>query len=259
MGPMCLSLLCLVPLRIMVVLMVLALISTEWVTAQLMHSSKSSEICCYHSRVDSQISTTTSRPSVKPWELSPPELPVLNRPLLNALVAKMALFAAVEQNVSTLTENVSSLTARTCQIEANATSVSSGSGWASSWNLFGQKATAPQPLGPLGPMARGRLTTTETQDADLILSQAQTMNMHEVPFCYTFRVNNTTLECLLGSRSAGQRPTHQSSTSLLEFIAKTGSPSATLVFETRAKCHDFVAQYKDDGILCEVTSSLLQD
>ena len=34
---------------------------------------------CYHSRVDSQILTTTSRPSVKPWAWSPPELPVLNR------------------------------------------------------------------------------------------------------------------------------------------------------------------------------------
>ena len=42
MGPMCLSLLCLVPLRIVVLLMVPALISTEWVTAQSMHSSRSS-------------------------------------------------------------------------------------------------------------------------------------------------------------------------------------------------------------------------
>ena len=69
-------------------------------------------------------------------------------------------------------------------------------------------------------MAPCRLTTTETQDADLILSQIQRMNIHEVPFCYAFRVNNTTLECLLGSRSSGQRPTHQSSTSLSQFTAK---------------------------------------
>ena len=81
MGPMCLSLQCLVPLRIMV----LAMISTEWVTAQSMHSSKSSEIFCYHSRMDSQILTTTSRPSVKPWVWSPPELPVLNRPSMPSL------------------------------------------------------------------------------------------------------------------------------------------------------------------------------
>ena len=30
--------------------------------------------------------------------------------------------------------------------------------------------------------------------------------------------------------------------------------SARLVFETRAKCQDFVARYKDDGIPCEVNS-----
>ena len=118
-----------------------------------------------------------------------------------------------------LTENVSSLTARICKIEAHETSLSGASGSASSWNLLGQSdgSTA---TGPLGPMARGRLTTTRTQDADLTLSQAQRMSMHELPFCYTFRLNNTTRECLLGSRSSGQRPTHQPSTSLLEFIAK---------------------------------------
>ena len=85
MGPMCLSLLCLVPLRIMVLLMVLTLISTERVTARSMTSSKSSEIFCYHSRVDSQSLRTTQRPSVKPWVWSPPELPVLNRPSMPSL------------------------------------------------------------------------------------------------------------------------------------------------------------------------------
>ena len=78
MGPMCISLQGVVPLRIIVLPMVLALISTEWVTAQSMHSSRSSEIFCYQSRVESQILITTSRPSVKPCVLSPPELPVLN-------------------------------------------------------------------------------------------------------------------------------------------------------------------------------------
>ena len=72
---------------------------------------------------------------------------------VNALVAKMALFPAMEQNVSTLTENVRSLTARICKIEANATSSSSGSGSASSWNLLGQSdgSTATESLGSHGP------------------------------------------------------------------------------------------------------------
>ena len=60
--------------------------------------------------------------------------------------AVVALFAAMEQNVSALTENVSSLGARMCKIEANGTSVSCGSGSASSWD----KVMAPQPLGSHG-------------------------------------------------------------------------------------------------------------
>ena len=82
------------------------------------------------------------------------------------------------------------------------------------------KVMGPQPTGPLGPTTWGLLTTTGTQDADLILFQAQRMNMHEVPFCHIFRVNSSTLHC------------------------KTGSLSARLVFETRAKCQDFVVDTK---------------
>ena len=77
----------------------------------------------------------------------------------------------------------------------------------------------PQPLRPMSPMARGLLTTTGTQDEDLIPFPARRMNMHEVPFCLDFHVNNTMLVCLLGSRSSGQRPTHPSA-SLPEYIAK---------------------------------------
>ena len=40
--------------------------------------------------------------------------------------------------------------------------------------------TAPQPLGPSGPMAQGHLMTIGIRDVDLILSQALKMNMHEV-------------------------------------------------------------------------------
>ena len=72
---------------------------------------------------------------------------------VNALSAKMALFAAMEQNVNTLTENVSSLTARICKIETNATSVSSGSGSVRSWNILGHSngSTATGSLGSHGP------------------------------------------------------------------------------------------------------------
>ena len=79
------------------------------------------------------------------------------------------------------------------------------------------RLTAPQPRGP---MAQEHLTTTGTQDADLILFQTQTMKMLEVPSCSSFHVNKFTQECVLGSISSGQRPTYQLSIGLSEFIVK---------------------------------------
>ena len=38
--------------------------------------------------------------------------------------------------------------------------------------MYLDRVMAPQPLGPLGPMAQGHLTTAETQDVDLIPTQA---------------------------------------------------------------------------------------
>ena len=70
---------------------------------------------------------------------------------VNALSAKMAIFAAMEENVSAFTEKVSSFTARTCKIEATETSVSSGSGSASL--EFGQTdgSTVTGSCGSFGP------------------------------------------------------------------------------------------------------------
>ena len=74
--------------------------------------------------------------------------------------------------------------------------------------------------------------------------------MHEVPSYYSFRVNNTTLEfpnwinnIWEKSNITSLQQTHH------ELIARTDALSARLVFETKAKCQDFVARYKDDGTL----------
>ena len=118
-----------------------------------MRSSKKSEMCCYNLLVDLQISTTTPKLSVKPWELSLPESPMLNRP-------SMPLFC-------------SSLTSRACQIESNATLVSGSSGSARSWNLLGHSdgSTATGSLGCHGPGSsddnrntRRRLDTSTSPD-----------------------------------------------------------------------------------------------
>ena len=112
---------------------------------------------------------------------------------------------------------------------------------------------APQPLGPLGPMARVLLTTIGTQDADLILSQALKMNMHEVQSHYSFRANNTTLEFLLGSIASGQRPTYQPTTNPSGFIVKQEAypPDSYSRRELNART---LERYKDGGISYEVDS-----
>ena len=79
---------------------------------------------------------------------------------------------------------------------------------------------APQPLGPLSPMAQGHLMTIEIRDVDLVLSQALKMNMREVPSYCGSRVNNTTLGSRIGSVAFGENPTCQHITSLSQFIVK---------------------------------------
>ena len=116
------------------------------------------------------------------------------------------------------------------------------------------KLTAPQPPGP---MALDHLMTTGTPDADLILSRTQRMNIADVPYYFSFHVNTSTLVCLLCSRSSGQRPTYQLSTSLPEFIAKQAPfPAGLYLKQEPAKCQDFVARCKDDGVRSEVDSPI---
>ena len=99
-------------------------------------------------------------------------------------------------------------------------------------------------------MAQGRLMTVEIQGVDLIRSQAPKMNKHEVPSYFGSLPNNTTKGLRSRSIIFGKNPTCQHTTNLSEFIARqvlcrSGSYS-------RAKCQDFVARYKDDGILYEI-------
>ena len=69
------------------------------------------------------------------------------------------------------------------EIETNATSVSSVP-TRQDHGTYLDIETAPQPLGPLGPMAKGHLMTVEIRDVDLILSLIPKMNRHEVPSYY---------------------------------------------------------------------------
>ena len=110
------------------------------------------------------------------------------------------------------------------------------------------KMMAPLPLDLLGPTALDHLMTTGIQDVDLMT------NMHEVPFYFKFHVNNAALELLIGSITFGATSNILVFNKLVRIHCKTGGLSARLVFETRAKCLDFVDWYKDDGISNEVGS-----
>ena len=201
-GPMWPHLLCLVPLRIMVLPMVLALISTEWVTVQSIHSSRSSEICCYHSRVDSQILKITSKPSVTPWVSSPPGLPMLNR----SSIPSLPRWSHLQK------WNLISVPSRTLMLDRNRCSFCF-----KDLGRHHDQLMSPQPQGP---MAQDRPKTTGTQDADLIHSQTWMMKMLEVPSYDNFHVNKSILECPCGSISSLQRLTCTHPTGLSGFIVK---------------------------------------
>ena len=119
--------------------------------------------------------------------------------------------------------------------------------------IYSDIATDPQPLGFSGPMAQGHLTLTETQDVYLIRSQVPKMNMHEVPSFCSLRVSNTTLSGVTKCISnIWEKSKIQAFNKPVRIHCKAGGVSARLVFETRPKCQDFVARFKDDGISYEV-------
>ena len=165
---------------------------------------------------------------------------------VNALSAKMASFATLELNVSTLTENVNSLSARTCKIETNATSVSSGSDSARSWNILGHGngSTAAGSLGSHGPgssddsrKTRRRLDTFSSPEDE----KARSAVLLRFP-CEQYH-------------KGWERSNMPAYNKPIRIHCKAGSVSPRLVFETRTKCQDFVARYKDDGIPYEINSS----
>ena len=79
------------------------------------------------------------------------------------------------------------------------------------------------------------------------------MNEQEVPSYFGSHSNNTTKGLRSGTIIFGKNPTCQPATNLSEFIAKQVlcRPDSYL---KRAKCQDFVARFKDDGIPYEINS-----
>ena len=112
--------------------------------------------------------------------------------------------------------------------------------------------TAPQPLGPLGPMAQ--VITVEIRDADLIFLQTLTISMREVPSCYGSHTNNTTKGITKWINNLCEESDMPADSKHVTIHCKAGFMSVRLVFETRSKCQDFVVRYEDDGIPYEINS-----
>ena len=101
---------------------------------------------------------------------------------------------------------------------------------------YSDEVTAPQPLGPLGPMALDHPMTTEIQYVHLTHLQALKVNRHEVPFFYDSNASNTLLGLRSGSIALWKSQTFQHITSQSQFIAKQVPYRARLVFEKKEPC-----------------------
>ena len=131
----------------------------------------------------------------------------------------MALFAAMDKNVSTLTQNVNvslHAYARLKRMQRPSPVAPTRQDRGTHLDIV----TASQPVGPLGPMAQGLRMTVKIRGVDLIVSQAPKMNMREVQSYCGSRVNNTTLGLRFGSIISGRNPTRQPTKNPSEFIAE---------------------------------------
>ena len=118
----------------------------------------------------------------------------------------------IEQIVSSLAARVTTLETMQCPSPVALARQDPGT--------FLDMVAALQPMGPSGPMAKGRLMTLEIRRVDLILSQAPKMNMHGAPSYNGSHVNNTPLGLRIESITFGKSQIYQPITNPLEFIAK---------------------------------------
>ena len=113
---------------------------------------------------------------------------------------------------------------------------------------------APQPLGLSGPMAQDHLMTTETQDAGLILSLVPEDEQARSAILLRFPCEQDHKGITKWINTLWEGSNMPAYNKRVRIHCKAGSVSARLVFETRAKCQDFVARFQDDGIAYEINS-----
>ena len=135
---------------------------------------------------------------------------------------------------------VSSLAARVSILETNAASVSSGSGSARSWNILGHSdgSTATGSLGSDDNRNTRRRVDPSSSPADENARSAVLLRFlgEQYHKGITKSINTLWEE---SNMPADNRP--------VKTLCKAGSTSVRLVFESRAKCQNFVVRYKEDG------------
>ena len=159
--------------------------------------------------------------------------------------------ASYDAKSTNIEQKVGSLAARVTTLETNATTVSSGSGSARSWNMLGQStgSTASGFLLSHGPRSsddnrntRRRLDPSSSP-AD---EHARSAVLLRFP-CEQYHKGITKWINDLWEES--NMPAHSRPVTI---HCKAGSMSVRLVFESRAKFQDFVVRYKEDGIPYEI-------
>ena len=152
--------------------------------------------------------------------------------------------------LSEMEQNFSALTARMCKIETYTASASNVSGSARSWPTLKQVdgSTAGGSHGPGSSddhrNTRRRLDTSSSTDDE----QSRSAVLQRFP-CEQYLQGITKWIDTLWDES-----NMQTCNKPFRIHCKAGSVSVRLVFETRDKCQDFVAQHKDDGIPCAINS-----
>ena len=190
---------------------------------------------------------TGIRPSAMEWKIKGMFVQVAKLPLRTQSVSRFEIcvqtlaqtVASYDAKITNMERIVSSLAARASTLQTNAASDSSGSGSASSWNLLGHSdgSTATGSLGSHGPgssddnrNARRRLDTFSSPEDE----HARSAVLLQFPSEQYHAGVSTWFEKFWGTTNASfSKPTR--------IHCKTGSMSARLVFETRAKSQDFVA------------------
>ena len=147
-------------------------------------------------------------------------------------------------------QNVSTLTARMCKVETYAASASNVTCSARSWPSL-EQVDGSIAAGSHGPGSSddnrntGRRLDTSSSPED---EHARSAVLLRFP-CEQFHKGITKWINNLweaSNMSAHNKP--------VRIHCKAGSMSVRLVFESRSKCQDFVARYKDDGIPYEIDS-----